>query len=175
MCVCGSNNHLLCSSKFLIVQTEMESASSAFCLAVDPPTTTTVAPDPCEFCPDGLDDPDRVLPTDDGATCGETKAFADMISADDTMCPTVQAAEAICCPPPTTTTTTTTTSTTTPPPEPSMSMHSKSSKTMFGKSAKHSKQKKTSVSPKTSKTHKNRELHYCTVLNIADALFIIPY
>ena len=52
----------------------------------------------CQFCPGGLDDPDLALPTDDGATCGTMKAFADMIPADHDMCPTVQAAEAICCP-----------------------------------------------------------------------------
>ena len=55
--------------------------------------------DMCEFCPDGLDDPNLVLPTDDGSTCGTAKAFADMLEPDDVMCETVKLAEFLCCPP----------------------------------------------------------------------------
>ena len=72
--------------------------------------------DVCEFCPDGLDDPDLVLPTDDGSTCGTAKAFADMLEPDDVMCETVKLAEFLCCPPKPETTDATEAATTEAPP-----------------------------------------------------------
>ena len=62
-----------------------------------PETTTPAAPSMCTFCPDGLDDPEKVLPTDDDATCQSAKDYAESITADDSMCRQVQRAEPLCC------------------------------------------------------------------------------
>jgi len=90
---------------------ELTPASSAFCSAptvpTDAPTTPapiTASPTPapveiCSFCPDGVDDPDFLLPTEDGATCGVAKAFADTLPADDDTCQLTKLAETLCCPP----------------------------------------------------------------------------
>jgi len=53
----------------------------------------------CSFCSGGLDDPDIVLPTDDGVTCATASAFAGSLLSSDPNCSTVQLAESICCPP----------------------------------------------------------------------------
>ena len=55
-------------------------------------------PDTCEFCPGGLNDPDFVLPTNDGATCTQAKEFASTLLPTDAVCATVQLAETFCCP-----------------------------------------------------------------------------
>jgi len=70
----------------------------------DAPTDAPVTPPPtdapsCSFCPDGIDNPDLVLPTDDGATCQTAADFAKALGPDDVMCGTVQMAQALCCPP----------------------------------------------------------------------------
>ena len=54
-------------------------------------------PATCEFCPDGLDDPAFVLPTNDEATCEEAAAFAGSLSEGDAACDTVKLAESFCC------------------------------------------------------------------------------
>ena len=61
-------------------------------------TMSMSMPSMCTFCPDGLDDPDLTLPTDDGSTCGTAKAFADTLMETDAQCSVVQLAEAFCCP-----------------------------------------------------------------------------
>lgn len=54
----------------------------------------------CSFCPDGMPDPDFVIPTPEAATCGTAKAYADTLSADADACNTVQLAQVLyCCPP----------------------------------------------------------------------------
>jgi len=55
-------------------------------------------PDTCQFCPGGLDDPDFVLPTNDGATCTQAKEFASTLLPTDAVCATLQLAETFCCP-----------------------------------------------------------------------------
>ena len=55
--------------------------------------------DMCSFCPDGLDDPAFVLPTDDAATCQEANNFANTLLPNDPSCDTVQLAESFCCKP----------------------------------------------------------------------------
>ncbi len=95
-------------------------------------TETTSTPCPiCSFCPDGLNDPELVLPDDAGTTCLEAQLYASTLTENDELCPTVKLAEMLCCPPcPTdgdaTTTAATTeapdTTTEAPPPEVEESM-----------------------------------------------------
>ena len=90
----------------ILSQGDLTPASAAFCPAAviptDAPTTAAPTPAPvemCSFCPDGVDDPDYLLPTEDGATCGVAKAFADTLASDDDMCQLTKLAETLCCPP----------------------------------------------------------------------------
>ena len=53
----------------------------------------------CAFCPDGLTDPDLVLPTDDQATCAMAQVYASTLETADPTCAMVLLAEALCCPP----------------------------------------------------------------------------
>lgn len=67
------------------------------------PTNTNSSSDvwnaACEFCPMGLTvDATFVLPTGDGATCGEAMDFAATLLESDSNCPTIQFAQDYCCP-----------------------------------------------------------------------------
>jgi hypothetical protein len=53
----------------------------------------------CSFCPDGLVDPDIVLPTPDADTCGDAAWYAGTLTADNSECAYVQGGEFLCCPP----------------------------------------------------------------------------
>ena len=58
---------------------------------------------PCQFCPDGLNNPGLELPTgllpsDDGNTCSLAKDLASTFLSTDTICATVKLAETFCCP-----------------------------------------------------------------------------
>ena len=52
----------------------------------------------CSFCAGGMPDPDLVLPTDDGATCGMAQAYASTLAVSDDHCQVALMAESICCP-----------------------------------------------------------------------------
>jgi len=52
----------------------------------------------CSFCDGGMPDPDLVLPTDNGATCGMAKAYASTLEVSDSNCQVALLAESICCP-----------------------------------------------------------------------------
>ena len=54
--------------------------------------------DTCQFCPGGLNDPDFVLPTDDGTTCTQAKEFGSTLTSTDAVCDTLKSAESFCCP-----------------------------------------------------------------------------
>jgi hypothetical protein len=53
----------------------------------------------CAFCPDGLTDPDLVLPTDDQATCAMAQGYATSLEESDPNCAMVGLAESLCCAP----------------------------------------------------------------------------
>ena len=53
----------------------------------------------CTFCPDGLTDPDLVLPTDDQATCAMAQGYATSLEESDPNCAMVKLAEFLCCAP----------------------------------------------------------------------------
>lgn len=53
----------------------------------------------CAFCPDGLTDPDLVLPTDDQATCAMAQGYATTLEESDPNCAMVKLAEFLCCAP----------------------------------------------------------------------------
>ena len=53
----------------------------------------------CTFCPNGLSDPDLVLPTDDSATCAIAQGYASSLEESDPNCAMVSLAEALCCGP----------------------------------------------------------------------------
>ena len=53
----------------------------------------------CAFCPDGLTDPDLVLPTDDQATCAMAQGYATSLEESDPNCAMVKLAEFLCCAP----------------------------------------------------------------------------
>ena len=53
----------------------------------------------CAFCPDGLIDPDLVLPTDDQATCAVAQGYATSLEESDPNCAMVKLAEFLCCAP----------------------------------------------------------------------------
>ena len=55
--------------------------------------------DMCAFCPDGLTDPDLVLPTDDQATCAMAQGYATSLEESDPNCAMVGLAESLCCAP----------------------------------------------------------------------------
>ena len=55
-------------------------------------------PSRCSFCAGGMPDPDLVLPTDDGATCGMAQAYASTLAVSDDHCQVALMAESICCP-----------------------------------------------------------------------------
>ena len=52
----------------------------------------------CVFCPNGIPDPDLVLPTDNGATCGQAAELAQTLDPSDPTCAILQSAQVICCP-----------------------------------------------------------------------------
>ena len=54
--------------------------------------------DVCVFCPNGMPDPDIIIPGADVTTCGQAAAFAQTLDPSDTLCATLQMAEVICCP-----------------------------------------------------------------------------
>ena len=58
---------------------------------------TTVPEEACSFCPDGMPDPDFVLPVDGGVTCQASKELASSVSASLPRCATIQLAEEYCC------------------------------------------------------------------------------
>ncbi len=60
-----------------------------------PPEETSV----CIFCPSGLSNPDLILPTNDGVTCGMTLTYASSIVETDPDCATLILAEVLCCAP----------------------------------------------------------------------------
>ena len=55
-------------------------------------------PEPCSFCPGGIDDPSGLLSADNGATCGSLKAHFATAAADDLWCSMARLAEDTCCP-----------------------------------------------------------------------------
>ena len=77
-------------------------------------TGSTAAPgaEICSFCPNGLTNPDLVLPTPDQDTCTDALNYALTLAADNSECNYVQSGEFLCCPDAATTATTTTTPTT---------------------------------------------------------------
>jgi hypothetical protein len=52
----------------------------------------------CSFCAGGMPEPDLVLPTDNGATCGMAQAYASTLEVSDSNCQVALLAESICCP-----------------------------------------------------------------------------
>jgi hypothetical protein len=65
--------------------------------STDAPAATAVV-ETCSFCPDGVDNPDLVLPTPDADTCTDASEYALGLAADDSECDYVKGAEALCCP-----------------------------------------------------------------------------